>query len=99
VAMFGALLTRRSLYHSNMYSQMVDQSSAAFQNIAGNVRVFVHQGSGMNTADVTAATKILIGSHVAQQAFVKAVCDDFFIAAAITAVGFIPVLFLKTKNL
>ena len=99
VAMFGALLTRRDLYHTTMYSQAVDQSSAAFQSIAGNVRMFVHQNSGLGLSDVTSATKALLASHLAQQAFVKAVCDDFFIAAAISAVGFIPVIFLRTKKI
>jgi DHA2 family multidrug resistance protein len=98
VAMFGAMLTRRNLYHSAMYSQMVDQSSPAFAAIANNVKLFVHQTSGLTTSDVASAAKALLGAHVAQQAFVKAVNDAFFIAAAITAVGFIPVLFLRTKK-
>jgi len=98
VAMFGAILTKRVIYHTTMYGQVIDQTSPVFQSIAGNLKNFVHQGSGLTFADTGSAAGMILGSHVAQQAFVKGVCDDFFISAAISAVAFIPVIFLKTSK-
>ena len=40
----------------------------------------------------------LMLSHVMKQAFVRAVSDDFLVAAAITIVGVLPILFLKTHK-
>jgi DHA2 family multidrug resistance protein len=98
VAMFGAILTKRVIYHATVYGQAIDQTSPAFQHVMGNVRMFVHQGSGLTFADTGSAAGSILGAHLAQQAFVKGVCDDFFIAAAISAVAFIPVIFLKTNK-
>ena len=98
VAVFAAILARRVTYHTAMYSQVIDQTSPIFQSIAGNVKMFVQQTTGLTSADAASAARILLGSHVAQQAFVRAVNDDFFISAAISAVAFIPVIFLKTSK-
>jgi MFS transporter, DHA2 family, multidrug resistance protein len=98
VAMFGAILTKRVIYHTTIYGQMIDQTSPVFQNVAANVKMFAQQTIGLTSADAVTTARILLGSHVAQQAFVKAVNDDFFVSAAISAVAFIPVIFLKTSQ-
>jgi DHA2 family multidrug resistance protein len=98
IAMFGAILSRRIIYHSTMYGQVIDQSSPVFNSITGNLKYFVHQASGLTSAQVGTAAGSILGAHIAQQAFVKAVCDAFFVAAAISAVGFIPVIFLRTAK-
>ena len=98
VAIMGALLTRRMLYHSAMFGQMVDQRSGMFQQVARNLGHFSQQtlGGTMNFATMRANAAIM--SHVMQQSFVQAVCDDFLIAAVITAVGVLPVLILRTRK-
>jgi DHA2 family multidrug resistance protein len=98
VAIMGALLTRRMLYHSAMFGQMVDQQSGMFQQVARNLGHFSQQtlGGTMNFAAMRANAAIM--SHVMQQSFVQAVCDDFLIAAVITAVGVLPVLILRTRK-
>jgi hypothetical protein len=42
--------------------------------------------------------KGLLLSHIGKQAFVKAVCDDFLIAAAISMVGVLPILVLRSRK-
>ena len=98
VAIMGALLTRRMLYHSAMFGQMVDQRSGMFQQVARNLGHFSQQtlGGPMNFAAMRANAAIM--SHVMQQSFVQAVCDDFLIAAIITVVGVLPVLILRTRK-
>jgi len=98
VAMFGAILTKRVIHHTTAYGQALDQYSPAFRNIFGNVTQFVHNSSGLTAGDSASAARAIIGAHVANQAFVQAISDNFFIAAAISAVAFIPVLFLKTNK-
>jgi len=98
VAMFGAILSRRIIYHTTIYAQVIDQTSPAFQSVAANIKMFVQQTRGLTAADAASAARILLGTHVSQQAFVRAVSDDFFISAAISAVAFIPVIFLKTAK-
>jgi len=98
VAMFGAILSRRVIYHTTIYAQMVDQTSPAFQNVTANIKMFAQQTGGFTAADAVSTARMLLGNHIAQQAFVRAVNDDFFISAAISAVAFIPVIFLKTDK-
>lgn len=98
VAIMGALLTRRMLYHSAMFGQMVDQQSAAFQNVLLNLTRFSQQTLGGTMSYASMRAKALIASHVMQQSFVQAVCDDFLIAAAITIVGVFPILILRTRK-
>jgi DHA2 family multidrug resistance protein len=98
VAMFGAILTKRVIHHSTIFGQSLDQYSPAFQSIFSNVKQFVHNTSGLTASDAAAAAKTIIGTHVANQAFVQGINDDFFISAAISAVAFIPVLFLRTMK-
>jgi hypothetical protein len=45
-----------------------------------------------------AQAKALVGRHVAEQAFVSAVNDDFLLAGIITAVSAALILMLKTKK-
>ena len=64
IAMFGAILSRRIIYHSTMYGQVIDQTSPVFNSVAGNLRIFVHQASGLNYAQVgTAAGNNTWRSH------------------------------------
>jgi DHA2 family multidrug resistance protein len=98
VAIMGALLTRRMLYHSAMYGQMTDQQSAVFQQVTRNLVRFNQQTLGSTTGDAVMRAKAVVISHVMQQSLVQAVCDDFLIAAAITIVGIFPILLLRTRK-
>jgi MFS transporter, DHA2 family, multidrug resistance protein len=98
VAIMGALLTRRMLYHSAMFGQIVDQQSAAFQQVTQNLARFSQQTLGGTMSYAVMRAKAMVVSHVMQQSFVQAVCDDFLIAAVITIVGVFPILILRTRK-
>jgi DHA2 family multidrug resistance protein len=98
VAIMGALLTRRMLYHSAMYGQMVDQQSAMFQQVTRNLARYSQQMLGGTTSYAAMRAKAAVVSHVMQQSFVQAVCDDFLIAAVITMIGVFPILLLRTRK-
>jgi MFS transporter, DHA2 family, multidrug resistance protein len=96
VAFMGAMLTRRTLFHSAMFGQMLDPQSPAFQRAAARLSRFSELGLGSTPGVAAMRAKSLIAAHAAKQAFVQAVCDDFYIAAAISIVGLIPILLLRT---
>jgi len=94
----GALLTRRMLFHSAMFGQAVDQQSAIFQQVAQNLTRFGQQALGGTTSYAGMRAKAMVVSHVMQQSFVQAVCDDFLIAAIISIVGVVPIFLLRTRK-
>jgi MFS transporter, DHA2 family, multidrug resistance protein len=98
VAILGAMLTRRMIYHTALYGQAVNTQSPAFQWTTQKLQYFAQTMTGGTVAVAAARAKALISSHIVQQAFVQAVDDDFFIAAAITFCGLVPILFLRRRR-
>ncbi|MDR3611854.1 MAG: DHA2 family efflux MFS transporter permease subunit [Ignavibacteriaceae bacterium] len=98
VAIFGALLTRRIIFHNALNGESVDQYSAQYKSIQYGMQNFAMRATGGNAAEVTAKAKMLIGQHIVSQSYVQAINDDFFIAGAITLLCIIPVLLLKVKK-
>jgi MFS transporter, DHA2 family, multidrug resistance protein len=98
VAFMGAMLTRRTLYHSALFGQMLDARSPAFQDVLARVTRFSQAGLGGTQASAAARAKMLLLSHASKQAFVRAVCDDFYLAAVISIVGIFPIFLLRTKR-
>jgi DHA2 family multidrug resistance protein len=98
VAIFGTILTRRALYHAAVYGQSVTQNSPQFKAVAGNLTHFIQQMSGEPLSQAATQASILIGSHIRQQAFVQAVSDNFFVAAAISIAALIPIIFIPSAR-
>ena len=98
VAILGALLTQRTIFHTAMFGQTVNPYSPAFQHTASILRYFVQHAVGGTISAASLRVTSMLGSHIAQQAFVQAINDDFLIAATITALGVIPIFFLKTRK-
>jgi MFS transporter, DHA2 family, multidrug resistance protein len=95
VAIIGSMLTRRIIHHMAMYGQALDAASPAFRRSAYVLAQHAQTVMGGSPAEAMARARGLLGANVAQQAFVQAINDDFLIAAAMTAVGIIPILFLR----
>lgn len=98
VAIMGTLLTDRTTFHETVYGQSVNKYSPAVQNALIGLKSFAQQAVGGNAALSSARANALIAYNVGQQAFVSAVDDDFYIAAAITLLCVVPVLFLRTRK-
>lgn len=98
VALMGTLLMRRMMYHSTLYGQMVDQHSGIFQQVSYGLTHFSREaiGGGMSVSGMRA--NALIVQHIMNQAFVRAIDDDFLVAAAITLVAVIPIFLLRTHR-
>jgi MFS transporter, DHA2 family, multidrug resistance protein len=98
VALMGALLTRRMIYHTAVYGQMVDQHSAAYQSVMSQLTHFSQNALGGSSALAAMRARALVTSHVVQQAFVRAINDDFLVAAGITMLSVVPIFFLRVHK-
>ena len=98
VAIMGTLLTNRTTFHMDIYGASVDQSSPVVKNILHNLKFFASQYAGGNASLSSMQAQALLVYHVSQQAFVSAIDDDFFLAALITAICIVPVIFLKRNK-
>ncbi len=98
VALMGTLLTMRTDFHTTIYGESVLSSSPMTQNILLGLRRFAQQVVGGTTSFSAMRAQALVGYSLAQQAFVSAVDDDFLVAAAITILCVIPILFLRNRK-
>ncbi|MGE5399324.1 MAG: DHA2 family efflux MFS transporter permease subunit [Ignavibacteriales bacterium] len=98
VAILGTMLTRRMLFHTAVNGEAVNQYSPTYRSIQNGLQYFSQQSTGGTGSQVIAKSKVLIAQHVANQAFVQAINDDFLIAAGITFLCLVPLLFLRYRK-
>jgi len=98
VAIMGTLLTMRTDFHTIIYGESVAQSSPTTQNILLGLRQFAEQTVGGTSSLASMRAQALVGYNLSLQAFISAVDDDFLIAALITILCVIPILFLRNRK-
>jgi DHA2 family multidrug resistance protein len=98
VAVFGTLLTRRTIYHAATYGEQIDAQSAAFRQTVMRLQSHALHATGGTAAEAAVKAKAQIGSFVANQAFIRAVDDVFLTAGVVILIGVVPVLFLRTHK-
>ncbi len=98
VAIMGTLLTDRTIFHTTIYGQAINQYSPVTKNIANGLAWFAQQTAGGTKALSALRADALLVYNLNLQAFVAAVDDDFFIAALITILCIVPILFLRYKK-
>jgi hypothetical protein len=77
---------------------MIDSRSTFFRQVTSGIARFTQANLGGTRDAAAMRSAALLISHTAKQAFVKAVCDDFLIAAMITIAGILPILILKSRK-
>lgn len=98
VALLSTVMTSRVVFHSQTYGEALDQNSPAFRGVMSNLGNFLVHNAGSTISSASQQGKFLLMSHISKEAFVQAICDDFLLAAIITLISAIPVIFLKTKK-
>jgi DHA2 family multidrug resistance protein len=98
VAIFGTILTRRTILHSALYGQQVNPYSETFQKAVAGLQHFAQHAVGGTLANAATQAKILLFSHVQQEAFVSAIDDVFILAAITVVVATVPVFFLRSHH-
>jgi DHA2 family multidrug resistance protein len=98
VAIMGTLLTDRTIFHNTVYGQAVSESSPVTQNVLLGLQSFAQRVLGSTVSLASMRANALLVYNISQQAFVSAVDDDFLVAAMITIVCVVPILFLRYKK-
>lgn len=98
VALMGTLLTNRTIFHTTFYGEAINKYSPVAKNIVHGLSNFSQQTIGGTNALSALRANALIVYNLNLQAFVSAVDDDFFIAALITIICIVPILFLRYKK-
>jgi MFS transporter, DHA2 family, multidrug resistance protein len=98
VAILGAMLTRRTIYHMAQFGQAIDPYSPAFRTTVGRLQYFSQHAVGGTAADAATRAKALLFANVSNQAFVAAIADDFLLAACATAICIVPVFFVRVRK-
>lgn len=98
VAILATFLSTRVNYHTEMYGGALQANSPVFQSTVRHMSdAFVHN-AGSTAADARKQSQFMVVSNVGRQAFIEGVNDDFLVAAFVTLIGGIPVLFLRVRK-
>jgi len=98
VAILATVLSSRVNYHSQTYEQSVQPKSQIFMNTTSRLTYQLEHNSGSSYSDAIKQSQYIIVANVNRQAYIEGIDDDFLIAALITLVGAIPILFLVAKK-
>jgi DHA2 family multidrug resistance protein len=98
VAMFGTLLTRRTIYHTATYGEQVNANSDTFKQTVMRLQSWAVHTAGSTIGDALVKAKAQIGTFIANQAFVQAVDDVFLLAGAIVLCGVVPIFVIRTHK-
>jgi DHA2 family multidrug resistance protein len=98
VAILTTILTTRITYHNQSFGEMIQSNSPAYHQVLQNIRYFITSSTGSLGSMADKESQVILMSHVARQSFVQAIDDDFLLAALITVISAIPVIFLKVGS-
>jgi MFS transporter, DHA2 family, multidrug resistance protein len=98
VAVFGSILTRRTLFHSAIYGQQINVASDSYQQTLSRLANVALAKTGGTAGMAVVKAKEQIASFVAKQAFVSAVDDVFLAAGLVVILTVIPTFFLRTHK-
>ncbi len=98
VAIMGTLLTDRTIFHDTVYGQVVSKVSPVTQSVLLGLQGFAQRALGSSVSVAAMRANALLAYNISQQAFVSAVDDDFLVAALITMVCVVPIIFLRYRK-
>jgi DHA2 family multidrug resistance protein len=95
VAVFGTMLTRKTILHAAAYGQQINQYSDVFQNTVAKLKYFSIHATGGTFSQAASKANALLYMHVQRQAFISAIDEVFLLAGVIVLISVVPVFFLK----
>ncbi len=98
VAIMGTLLTMRTSFHSSIYGESIAGASPETKNVLMGLTHFAQNAIGGSMATSSMRAGALLDYHLQLQAFVAAVDDDFLVAAIITLLCVVPILFYRKRK-
>lgn len=98
VAILTTVLTARVTYHTQLYSEALNANSVMYRNVSAGLTQFAQDHEGSSPAVAAQQATVLLVSHVNKQAYIEGVDDDFLLAAVVTLIGGIPILWLRKRK-
>jgi len=103
VAILATVLTSRVNFHSQIYGGSLESNSPVYQSTTRNISEAMVRDAGSSAATAKKLSQYMIVTNVTKQAFIEGINDDFLLAAIVTLIGGVPIIFLrvrkkKTKN-
>ena len=98
VAILATLLTSRVSYHAEMYSQAIQPRSQVFRDVNKNLVYQLEQNAGSSFANASKQSQFIMASNISRQAFIQGIDDDFLVAAFLTILGGVPIIFLHVAK-
>lgn len=98
VAIFSHLLTGRTAFHTQRYSEALNYTGDAYHQTVSSLSQFMEHAAGKLPGEVHRLAESLIFRHIDLEAYISAINDDFFIAFIVTLLCIVPVLFLRIKK-
>jgi DHA2 family multidrug resistance protein len=98
VALLSTMLTARVNYHVQIFGGALQSNTQIFKNTVGNLAGYIQHSAGSSAGIAARQGQSVLMSHVSTQAFIEGINDDFLIAAGITALCFVPIIFMRKKK-
>lgn len=98
VAVFGTLLTQRTILHGAAYGQQINQYSDVFQNTMAGLKYYAVHATGGTLSQAATKASALLYMFVQNEAFISAIDDVFLVAGLIVLVSVVPVFFLRNAR-
>jgi DHA2 family multidrug resistance protein len=98
VAIFGTVLTRRALFHTDLYAQQIDPGSPAYQETVRGLQFHAWSATGRTFTEALAKAQSVLQGFVQKQGFIQAVDDVFLLAALFVLISVVPILFVHNRR-
>jgi DHA2 family multidrug resistance protein len=91
-------LSTRIKFHSKLFSESLNISSPEYRKVTSQLAMQIQHHSGSNLATAIKQGQYMLLSHINKQAYIEAVNDDFMIAAIITLIGIVPIIWIHSRK-
>lgn len=99
VAIFSHILTQRTNFHTERYSQALDYTGEVYRRTIGNLSDFALQTAGITEQSTRSIAEQMVIKRLDLEAYIGGINDVFFIAFIITLLSILPIFWLrKTKK-
>lgn len=95
VAIFSHVLTQRTNYHTQRYSEALNYTGEVYRQTTGNLSAFAEQTAGASTQSAQSFAEQMIIKRLELEAYIGGINDDFYIAFVVTLLSVLPIFWLK----
>lgn len=95
VAIFSYTLTQRTNYHTQRYSEALNNTGETYRQTVENLSQFVQQTASATQQGAQSLGEQMILKRLELEAYIGGINDDFYIAFIVTLLCILPVFWLK----